>query len=215
MKTCSRCKESKALTEYYKDKLKKDGREYHCKLCKKKRPPKASYQKAYHEANKEKIAVKQKAYYQANKEKIAVKEKAYREANKEKRKATCKAWAKANPEKLKATKKAWCEVNRELDKAQKKAWRQANSAKCNAYGAKYRAAKLQRTPAWLTPEDHEKIADFYLMAEYMEIATGTPHEVDHIIPLQGENVSGLHVPTNLQVLTESENRSKSNRFNIG
>jgi len=68
--------------------------------------------------------------------------------------------------------------------------------------AKRRAAKLQRTVAWA---DLAAISDFY-----MKCPEG--YEVDHIIPLQGKLVSGLHVENNLQYLKQRENRSKSNKY---
>lgn len=70
--------------------------------------------------------------------------------------------------------------------------------------AKRRASKLQRTPAW---SDLEAIAIFYLNCP-------EGYQVDHIIPLQGELVSGLHVLENLQYLIASENRSKSNKYEV-
>lgn len=64
--------------------------------------------------------------------------------------------------------------------------------------------KLQRTPSWA---NKEKITKFYIKCP-------KDHHVDHIIPLQGEKVSGLHVVENLQYLTASENLSKSNKFDV-
>lgn len=70
--------------------------------------------------------------------------------------------------------------------------------------ANYRAAKLKRTPAWA---NLDKIKEFY---------DNCPrgYHVDHIIPLQGEYVSGLHIETNLQYLPAIDNIKKGNRFNL-
>jgi len=115
----------------------------------------------------------------------------------EKQRATVSRWHKANPEK-----------NRAADSR----WQKANPEKQNAINAKRRAAKLKRTPPWLTPEHLEQIKAFYALAKSLEKSTGVVHHVDHIVPLQGDNVSGLHVPWNLQVITASENCSKNNKF---
>jgi hypothetical protein len=76
------------------------------------------------------------------------------------------------------------------------------------------AAQLNRTPVWLTIKDHQDIKDFYYLAKALEQVTGEKYHVDHIIPLQGELVSGLHVPSNLRVISAKENLSKSNKFNV-
>jgi hypothetical protein len=83
---------------------------------------KAACQKAYREANKEKIAAYQKAYREANKEKIKAKKKAHYEANKEKIAAYQKAYYEANKEKIAAYQKAHYDANKEKIKAQKKAY---------------------------------------------------------------------------------------------
>ncbi|MES2634084.1 MAG: HNH endonuclease signature motif containing protein [Pseudomonadota bacterium] len=75
--------------------------------------------------------------------------------------------------------------------------------------AKRRSKKLQRTPPW---SDLDAMRAIYAEARRLSKATGTAHHVDHIIPLQGKTVSGLHVHTNLQILTGSENSKKRNRY---
>jgi 5-methylcytosine-specific restriction endonuclease McrA len=70
----------------------------------------------------------------------------------------------------------------------------------------------QRKPTWLSAEQKLQIAAVYASASDLTELTGVVHHVDHIVPLRGELVSGLHVPWNLQVLTAHENCSKSNRF---
>jgi hypothetical protein len=95
--------------------------------------------------------------------------------------------------------------------AQSKKWAYDNRALKSAYNAKRRAAKLQRTVAW---GSKELIDDIYDRARALTLATGIPMEVDHIYPLQGELVSGLHVESNLQILPAVVNRSKNNTYEI-
>ena len=70
---------------------------------------------------------------------------------------------------------------------------------------------MKQSPKWLTKEERKQIQDFYLRAKLLEKQTGIKHHVDHIIPLQGRKVSGLHVPWNLQILTQDENLKKHNK----
>lgn len=67
---------------------------------------------------------------------------------------------------------------------------------------KYRTKKLSAQPKWVNTQEIKKI--------YMSCPEG--YQVDHIIPLQGKTVSGLHVPWNLQYLTIEDNIKKSNKL---
>jgi uncharacterized protein YutE (UPF0331/DUF86 family) len=78
-----------------------------------------------------------------------------------------------------------------------------------AAGARRRTAEMKATPPWA---DLYAIRKIYEQSAQMTMDTGTIHHVDHIVPLQGKKVRGLHVPWNLQVLTQAENCSKSNKF---
>lgn len=71
--------------------------------------------------------------------------------------------------------------------------------------ARRRAAKVNATPTWLSKLDRLKIKEIY-------ISCPKGYEVDHIVPLQGKTVVGLHVPWNLQYLTQSENCKKHNKL---
>jgi 5-methylcytosine-specific restriction endonuclease McrA len=101
------------------------------------------------------------------------------------------------PEDLIKYRKTWAKNNPEMHKA----------------NIKHRRAKhKQATPKWLTQEQKTAIKRFYLDAMAATRITGTFYVVDHIIPLRGKLVSGLHVPWNLAVITREENRTKSNKL---
>ena len=139
---------------------------------------------------------------------------AARLANKVKKAAASAAYRKTNKETLAASGAAYRKDNKEPIAVKKAAWQKDNKAACNATDAKRRSAKLNRTPKWTTEEDLETIKQIYIVANQFSKSFGTEYQVDHIIPLQGKLVSGLHVPSNLQVITATENKIKGNKFEV-
>lgn len=70
----------------------------------------------------------------------------------------------------------------------------------------------QATPKWLTKEQKQQIKAFYIEADRLKRETGVDHEVDHIVPIRGGIVNGLHVPWNLRVITAAENQKKNRKL---
>lgn len=93
-----------------------------------------------------------------------------------------------------------------------KEYRQRNRGAMNAKKTKHRASRLNATPHWLTKAQLEQIKDIYKGAKEMEGVFPWKQEVDHIIPLRGKEVCGLHVPWNLQILCAFKNSSKGNKL---
>jgi 5-methylcytosine-specific restriction endonuclease McrA len=92
--------------------------------------------------------------------------------------------------------------------------RPENRAERIALYNKRRSAKIHRTPPWLTKEHFTEIKAIYQKAQALKDFTGEDWDVDHIVPLQGELVCGLHVPWNLRVITSEENRKKNNTHHV-
>jgi hypothetical protein len=163
---------------FNRDKYKKDGYYSNCKAC----------QKAYREANKEKI----KAYYESNKEKIAEINKAYREANREK---------------ILEGKKAYYEANKEKIAERGKDYREANRERYNEIYSRRRARKRKAIPKFLRncEVERKRIRDIFKLRQVISEATGIEHHVDHMWPL---SKGGPHWSGNLQILTATENLSK-------
>lgn len=129
-------------------------------------------------------------------------------ANKSARRAQHRRWEAANPDYFAVY--AWFNAEALVDR--RRIWNAANRPLKRFYWAKYMMAKRHATPLWLTPEQEEQIKAFYFEAAAKTVATGVVYEVDHVVPLQGKNVCGLHVPWNLQVLTAEENCRKGNSY---
>lgn len=126
---------------------------------------------------------------------------------------------------VKKSNKKWMDKNKDYFTAYTKEWYQNNKNKVlirckehyknnkNQYTAKQakrRAAQLLRTPKWA---DSEKIKAYYDVCSFFNEVNGyIKYHVDHIIPLQGKSISGLHVHTNLQIIPAKENLSKGNRI---
>jgi len=105
-------------------------------------------------------------------------------------------------------------ADHQKSKLQQLVRQKARLPKIAAYEAARRALKMQRTPTWLTEIDKERIQNEYQLAALQTKITGKPWHVDHIIPLQGDLVSGLHVPSNLMAMLGSDNISKHNNFEV-
>jgi 5-methylcytosine-specific restriction endonuclease McrA len=118
---------------------------------------------------------------------------------------------KENPEKVKAETAEWQRKNPEKFIIIKNRWIGNNKHKIVFYANKRRTAKLNAAPSWLTEKQYKEIEEFYVLAKELQWLSEEPLHVDHIVPLQGENVSGLHVPWNLQILPRSMNSSKGNK----
>jgi hypothetical protein len=172
------------------------------------------------------MSEKQRAWHTAHKYAKCEYDRAYRAANKERLAAAKAKYVIENPEADRARKTRYREVHRGKLRADGIAYNRANAADRAAYLSAYQksnagkvrfwamnrhTAKLQRTPAWLTKDDLWIIQQAYELAALRTRLFGVPWHVDHVLPLQGKTVSGLHVPTNLQVILGVENARKGNR----
>jgi hypothetical protein len=148
---------------------------------------KPHYKQKWKLDNKERLRLKDKDYYQKHKDVIRKRSKNWYESNKEK-----------------ALEYAKCKIAKDRKKHNKYVsnWAKNNKGKRNAIWAKYYTSKMRALPKWANLEKIKNI--------YNKCPKG--YHVDHIIPLQGKNVCGLHVEYNLQYLTEFENKRKGNRY---
>lgn len=131
--------------------------------------------------------------------------------NKDRGNANSATWRKKHAKKAKAIQAAYRKRNQEVCKERSEKWRKANPDRARAIVARRTAAKRNAIPGWYGELDEFVAAEAAHLAVLREKATGVKWEVDHIIPLQGRLVRGLHVWNNLQVIPMKLNRMKGNR----
>lgn len=198
---CSKCGQTKPVTEFY-------GTKWQCKVCR------LAICAEYRKKNAEKIKRTLQDWYLRNRDHVLARCKEYNAKSEVKERERIRQSARyaENRDAIQAARRTYYERNPEARSKfleYQRQYYEGNRQRFFARGAKRRAAKKQAFPKWA---DEKAIARFYLLAEQKTRETGIKHVVDHIVPLQGKNVCGLHVETNLQVLTEQENLRKFNKF---
>ena len=217
MKKCCTCKQEKDPSAFHKKRTEPDGLHKSCKECRKdeskryvekhKEAVLKSQRERYHQ-NRELYLGMMQNYRENNKEKLSKKAKEYREANREMFLEKGRAYYQKNIDKFKKTR----EETKERRAALFKNYAKNNGPRLAAIRAKRRAAQLCAAPKWLTDEQLEAIRVEYMLAAWCSKVQGQKYHVDHIVPLQGKNVCGLHVPWNLQVIPATDNIKKGNKF---
>lgn len=198
MKICTKCKIEKSFSDFAKAKNRKSGYQPICKKCNKIYRQENSEKikllnKNYYESNREVILEQKKEYYSENREDILSKKMEYHEQNRERILEYRHKYVEENPEKIKQ-------------------WFASNRNKIAKNAANRRARKLNATPDWLSDEQKCEIDVIYFLCKIISEDTGIEHHVDHIIPLKGKTVCGLHVPWNLRIIPAKENIEKSNKL---
>lgn len=191
-KHCHACAVSKPISEFSRCAAKKDGLQTQCKACK----------KAY---KKTPSGLAANAQYE---------NKPSRRAQ---RKIMNAAWVERNREYCRSKSNQYYAEHKHTD-----AWRESNKRSYVRNKHVYRARDMRRiavercaVPAWLTRAHFDLMKATYRQVQELTHSTGIPHEVDHIVPLLGKTVRGLHVPWNLRVVPREVNRNKSNRLSTG
>ena len=200
---CGKCKLFKLPDEFYKNSNRKTGRNFACKQC---------YKDRYLERRQE-ILENRKAEYPSRKAAKLEYNRQYVARNKLRTAEYQRLYKELNADKLREYFKQRYRDNRDEFREQYQARYQDKRHEFILKSRLSREEIKQRTPGWLTDDDFRRIAARYKEAKWMTDHTGIKHHVDHIVPLRGENVCGLHVPANLRVITAAHNFAKSNRFN--
>lgn len=188
-----------------------------------------AYAKAYAMANRGRLSIYRSEYRDTNREVITAKKREAWHENSDKNKANLRARYASDPAYWREYARQQYQKNKEVGqqytrtyrlnnykiiKAKKKEYNANNKHIRNAAVARRKASKIQRTPAWLTEDELWLIKEIYELAQARTELFGFSWHVDHIIPLQGKLVSGLHIPENMQVIPGIDNIKKYNTYRV-
>lgn len=130
----------------------------------------------------------------------------------EDRRAARRADYRKHTERYKNNAKYLYEKNKDKRLQQSREWKKSNpeaaALMSRMAASKRNAKKKMATPPWLTDDHLLLIRSIYEEAIRLTKETGIPYEVDHIVPLSGKTVSGLHVPWNLRAIPAQENNRR-------
>jgi len=223
-KCCNACKAQLPLDAFSRDSSTKDGHTRKCKSCS------AVYGASWYEANKTRTLAKQAENYKNHKsQKLAAQRERYASDPefRAKKLQSNTNWAANNPDALRAILQRshqkhravrlaacaeWRSKNRDYHLAKVSEWAKANKGSVASYTAARRAAKKSSIALWADSEfESFAIAEAYSLAALRTKIVGIPFHVDHIVPLRGKTVCGLHCAANLEVIPARKNMSKGNR----
>lgn len=135
----------------------------------------------------------------------------YRLKNKERLKELSRAYYENNKDKLRQDFKQYYLKTKTRRRELGKLHYEQNKSLYLMHSRTRKATIKRACPNCLNEDDLKIITSIYVECKRISESTGVTHHVDHIVPLNGKNVCGLHVPCNLQILTAEENLKKGNR----
>lgn len=203
MKTCTKCGIAKDVVDFNLRRASPDGLSYVCRMCSK--ADYASKRDHYQARQREKRPIR----YAENRAEFLRKAKDYYSVNSERIKARQRAYVAANREAKRAADLAYRQANKERVLRVQAAYRAANKDAIRISGRARRKARMRALPVW---RDRKAMLAFYQTADGLSMLTGEWYHVDHMVPLRGKGVCGLHCESNLQILTDAENKVKGNRW---
>tara|TARA_R110000868_G_scaffold95713_7_gene263090 strand:+ start:86 stop:655 length:570 start_codon:yes stop_codon:yes gene_type:complete len=181
-KVCTGCKADKPLSEFSRQAKSPDGHRTKCKACTK---------------------VENANWYLLNREDKLAQNKKWAIENREAKNALSRKYQKQRKSYYSAHNKEWHKKHKDDP-----VFRERVRTK-----SRNRLVRVRRaTPSWISAIEAAQMQEFYDIAKARSMQTGERYEVDHIIPLGGFMVSGLHVPWNLQIIREEENLAKGTRI---
>ena len=197
-KRCTKCGQTKPLTQYNLEKRGRDGRRAKCKECDRARS------RAWYEANAEHVRAKARAWHEANPERARARNRAWYEANPERARARARTWRKSNPEHIRVRNRAWYEANAEHVRAKARAWNEANPERKRDIVSRRRARKATAVPQrWRLSECPDHLC-YWCGTELTHDNT----HLDHIMPL---SLGGPHTPDNTANTCAPCNLTKNNK----